>query len=142
MADVGVKESEPAERYRQLSFNILSCAAPLIWIKLLPIFDQLTYFGTLQVVVWRMLRESAIFFTLLALIAIGMFRITFSTSADRCDEGFVQSLTGLDVSDRSGRDTTSQVVYALFEGLLGSPAFELFRGEEASKSSLSVPCCI
>jgi len=46
--------------------------------------------------------------------------------------GFVQSLTGLDVSDRSGRDTTSQVVYALFEGLLGSPAFELFRGEEAT----------
>ena len=73
MADVGVKESEPAERYRQLSFNILSCAAPLIWIKLLPVFDQLTYFGTLQVVVWRMLRESAIFFTLLALIAIGQF---------------------------------------------------------------------
>ena len=49
-----------------------------------------------------MLRESSVFFTLLALLAIG----------------FGQALTGLDVADES-RDSTEQVVHSLIQGLLG-----------------------
>jgi hypothetical protein len=74
-----------------------------------------------------MLRESAIFFTLLALLAMG----------------FAQSLLGLDASDENPRDATEAVVRSLIEGdafdmtglpdplmldlgLLGSPNFDLY----------------
>lgn len=98
-----------SERYRMLSFQFLSTAAPLVWAKLLTVFDLYQYFGTLQIVVWRMLKESAVFFTLLALLAVGFF----------------QALTGLDVAD-SARDSTEATVNALVQGLLGSPTFDIY----------------
>lgn len=49
-----------------------------------------------------MMRESAVFFTLLALLAMG----------------FGQALTGLDVADQS-RDSTEAVIHSLIQGLLG-----------------------
>lgn len=47
-----------------------------------------------QIVVWRMLKESAVFFTLLGLLAIG----------------FGQALTGLDVADEA-RDSTESTLF-------------------------------
>lgn len=43
----------------------------------LPLRSTLTYIGTLQIVCFRMLRESAVFFTLLSLMAIGKSRRFF-----------------------------------------------------------------
>jgi len=63
-----------------------------------------------------MLRESAIFFTLLGLLAIG----------------FAQSLTGLNASDATDSDSTNSVARSLIEGLLGSPAFDIFDKNEGS----------
>ena len=39
--------------------------------------------------------------------------------------GFMQALTGLDIAD-SDRDSTVSVARSLFEGLLGSPGFDLY----------------
>lgn len=73
-------------------------------------YDHLARSGILQIVMFRMMRESLLFFTLLALLAIG----------------FGQSLTGLDNVDTSGNgkfstfdDSTETIVHSLIQGLLG-----------------------
>ncbi|WVR03896.1 hypothetical protein IAU60_000895 [Kwoniella sp. DSM 27419] len=89
------------------SFQVLACAAPLLWMKLLTVFDGFKTVGTLQVVVARMLRESGIFFILLGIMAIG----------------FVQSLYALDAADGESGGA-SIVVNNLIQALLGSPDFD------------------
>ncbi|GAA5903212.1 uncharacterized protein JCM6883_002730 [Sporobolomyces salmoneus] len=71
------------------------------------IFDLFSFFSTLQIVTWRMLKESAVFFVLLALFGIG----------------FGQALMGLDVADER-RDSTETVIHTLIQALLGSPNFD------------------
>ncbi|SCV72936.1 BQ2448_6861 [Microbotryum intermedium] len=108
IADTMTHDAHKSEVYRLLSFQFLSSAAPLIWMKLLTIFDLFQYFGTLQIVTFRMLKESAVFFTLLALLAIG----------------FGQALTGLDNTRPNSDTSTETVIHSLVQGLLGSPTFE------------------
>ncbi|AAW41031.2 calcium activated cation channel, putative [Cryptococcus deneoformans JEC21] len=83
------------------SFQVLSCVAPFIWMKLLTVFDG---FKTEMA---RMLRESTIFFILLAIMGIG----------------FVQSLYALDAADgeSGGRGI---VINNLIQALLGAPDFD------------------
>ncbi|GAA94492.1 uncharacterized protein L969DRAFT_91548 [Mixia osmundae IAM 14324] len=107
IADQSTSDPDKTTQLRTLSFSFLSCAAPFIWMKLLAVFDVFTYFGILQVVVWRMLKESLVFFTLLSVIAVG----------------FAQALTGLDAADNT-RDETANVLHSLLQALLGSPDFE------------------
>ncbi|GAA5878176.1 hypothetical protein JCM8547_008364 [Rhodosporidiobolus lusitaniae] len=107
--DLATHDQEKSDRYRLAAFQWLSSAAPLIWAKLLTVFDLFKFFGTLQVVVWRMLKESAIFFVLLSLLAMG----------------FGQALTGLDVADEK-RDSTHAVLNSLLQALLGSPNFDFY----------------
>lgn len=106
-ADWGTSSQEKSDKFRMLSFQFLSCAAPLVWAKVLTIFDLLQFFGTLQIVTWRMLKESAVFFVLLGLFGIG----------------FGQALMGLDVADEK-RDSTETVIHTLIQALLGSPNFD------------------
>ncbi|ORX33691.1 calcium activated cation channel [Kockovaella imperatae] len=102
------QEKDDQAQYLQFkSFQVLSCVAPLIWIKLLTVFDGFKVVGTLQVVVFRMLRESAIFFILLAIMAIG----------------FLQSLYALDAADGEAGGT-GIVINGLIQALLGSPDFD------------------
>lgn len=70
--------------------------------KLLTIFDPYQYFGICQIVLRRMLKESSIFFVLLALLALG----------------FAQALLGLDAADGS-REVTGKIINSLIQGLLG-----------------------
>ncbi|CAD6589939.1 MAG: hypothetical protein TREMPRED_005579 [Tremellales sp. Tagirdzhanova-0007] len=101
------KDNDQSRQLHFKSFQVLSCAAPLIWVKLLTVFDGFKVVGTLQVVVFRMLRESAIFFILLAIMAIG----------------FLQSLYALDAADgQSGGGAI--VINGLIQALLGSPDFD------------------
>ncbi|KAI5480689.1 calcium activated cation channel [Pseudohyphozyma bogoriensis] len=113
--DVTAHDVEKSDRMRLLSFQFMSSAAPLVWAKLVTIFDLYQFFGTLQIVMNRMLKESAVFFTLLAVLAAG----------------FGQALTGLDVAD-STRDSTESVMHSLIQGLLGSPAFDLYDRDSSS----------
>lgn len=47
--------SESQKHFLLLSFQVLSCAAPFIWIRLLTVFEGYQTVGVLQVVVFRML---------------------------------------------------------------------------------------
>lgn len=88
-------------------FQVLSTAAPLIWMKLLTVFDGVKIIGVLQIVVFRMLRDSAIFFILLGIMALG----------------FAQSLYALDAADGSV-GSTEVITNGLLQALLGSPDFD------------------
>ncbi|GAA6060814.1 hypothetical protein JCM10212_000587 [Sporobolomyces blumeae] len=108
-ADLGTTSQEKSDHYRMLSFQWLSVAAPLVWAKILTIFDLFTFFGVLQIVTYRMVKESAVFFVLLGLFGVG----------------FCQSLMGLDVADEK-RDSTATVIHTLIQALLGSPNFDQY----------------
>ncbi|GAA6002851.1 uncharacterized protein JCM10292_001338 [Rhodotorula paludigena] len=107
--DLSTHDPEKQDRFRLLAFQWLSTAAPLIWAKMLTTFDLFHFFGVLQIVVFRMLKESAVFCVLLAVLAVG----------------FGQALTGLDVADEK-RDSTKAVVNSLLQALLGSPNFDYY----------------
>lgn len=107
--DLGTHDEEKQSRYRQLAFQWLSMAAPLVWAKLLTVFDLFRFFGVMQIVVWRMLKESAVFCVLLVIFAIG----------------FGQALTGLDIADEK-RDSTRAVINTLIQAVLGSPNFDYY----------------
>ncbi|GAA6040060.1 hypothetical protein JCM8097_004760 [Rhodosporidiobolus ruineniae] len=107
--DLRAADPEKQAMYRMRAFQWLSSAAPLVWAKLLSIFDPIQFIGVLQLVVVRMLKESAIFVVLLSILAMG----------------FGQALTGLDVADEK-RDSTNAVVNTLLQALLGSPNFDFY----------------
>lgn len=110
LMDIATHDPDLSREYRIFSFQFLSSASPLVWVKLLPVFDVIPFFGSLQICCQRMFRESAIFLVLFALLAVG----------------FLQALTGLDIAD-SSREQTEEVVHSLVQGLLGSPTFENYQ---------------
>ncbi|CAA7260062.1 unnamed protein product [Cyclocybe aegerita] len=91
------------------SFQVLSCVAPFIWMKLVTVFDGYKYIGTMQICVARMLKESGIFFALLSVLAIG----------------FAQGLYALDAADGNA-EAPSSVLNVLVQALLQSPDYEKF----------------
>ncbi|KZP00161.1 calcium activated cation channel [Calocera viscosa TUFC12733] len=95
--------------YHLRSFQILSCVSPLIWMKLLTIVDGFKYIGTMQICVSRMLKESGIFFALLAIIAVG----------------FIQAMFALDVADGANDQTGWDIINLLLQALLSSPDFTM-----------------
>ncbi|GAA6005847.1 hypothetical protein JCM10207_007248 [Rhodosporidiobolus poonsookiae] len=107
--DLSTSDPEKQAQYRMRAFQWLSSAAPLVWAKLLTVFDVFKFIGVLEIVVQRMLKESAIFVVLLSVLAAG----------------FGQALTGLDVADEK-RDSTNAVLNSLLQALLGSPNFDFY----------------
>ncbi|KAH0587840.1 hypothetical protein H2248_006596 [Termitomyces sp. 'cryptogamus'] len=100
---------ETSSDARLKSFQVLSFAAPFIWMKLVTVFDGYKYIGTMQICVARMLKESGIFFALLSVLAIG----------------FSQGLFALDAADGS-TEGPSVVVNILVQSLLSSPDYGKF----------------
>lgn len=107
VAGVQVKDESKSMDLHLKSFQVLSCVAPLIWMKLLTVFDGLKVIGSLQIVVFRMLRESVIFFILLAVMSIG----------------FAQAMFALDAADGEVVEG-SLVVNSLLQAFLGAPDFD------------------
>ncbi|KIJ56958.1 hypothetical protein M422DRAFT_23093 [Sphaerobolus stellatus SS14] len=104
---IGIFGNDPNGQTHILSFQILSCVAPFIWMRLITIFDGMKYIGTMQICVGSMLRESTIFFALLALLFAG----------------FLQAMVALDASDGQ-YDRGAAVVNTLIQALLQSPDFD------------------
>ncbi|KAF9534693.1 calcium activated cation channel [Crepidotus variabilis] len=105
---------DQATFYRLKSFQVLSFVSPVIWMKLVTVFDGYKYIGTMQICVARMLKESGIFFALLSVLAIG----------------FAQGLYALDAADGS-TDPPIMVVHLLVQALLQAPAYDYFSASPA-----------
>ncbi|KAJ7930058.1 hypothetical protein B0H13DRAFT_1963066 [Mycena leptocephala] len=101
---------EKAANLRLKSFQILSFAAPLLWMKIVTVFDGYKYVGTMQICVARMLQESGIFFALLSVLTLG----------------FGQGLYALDASDGK-TESTGAIIDVLIQALLQSPDYGKFK---------------
>ncbi|KAG2013304.1 calcium activated cation channel [Coprinopsis cinerea AmutBmut pab1-1] len=95
--------------FKLRSFQVLSFVAPLIWMKLVTVFDGYKYIGTMQICVARMLKESGIFFALLSVLALG----------------FTQGLYALDAADGAA-ESVSEVVNLLVQALLQAPDYQRY----------------
>ncbi|PWN31576.1 uncharacterized protein FA14DRAFT_192668 [Meira miltonrushii] len=103
------KDAEKAYHYRLLAFQLLSCIAPLLWMQLLKLADGLQYFGVIQIVLLRMIKEAAAFFLLLLITAVG----------------YAQSLFALDAADgHRVKGSVSVISNLLIQAILGQPDFE------------------
>ncbi|KAJ7639099.1 hypothetical protein FB45DRAFT_904700 [Roridomyces roridus] len=114
IAGMSRANEDQSAAFRLKSFQILSFAAPLMWMKLITIFDGYKYVGTMQICVARMLQESGIFFALLSVLSVG----------------FAQGLYALDASDGSA-EPSGTIAKVLMEALLQSPNYDKFSGSTA-----------
>ena len=92
-----------------MSYNFLAVSAPLFWGRLLLYLDAFRWFGSMLVILKVMMKESAIFFLLLALICIG----------------FLQAFIGLDQADDNTR-ITRFIIQAMANSVMQSPDFDGF----------------
>ncbi|SCU88233.1 LADA_0E08966g1_1 [Lachancea dasiensis] len=99
----------PAEYWDKISYRVLSCAAPLVWARLLLYLESSRFVGALLVVLKHMMQESIVFFFLLLLILIG----------------FLQGFIGLDSSD-GNREITWPIISQLMLTVLGAGSFDTF----------------
>jgi len=113
----GISSSPPQDYIlRTRSLQCLSFVAPLIWMKLVPIFDSYKFVGVMQICVARMLQESGIFFALLVLLGVG----------------FLQGLYALDAADGQ-TDHPNEVIHVLIQALLQAPDYNMFANSTAGQ---------
>eukprot|EP00741_Cyanophora_paradoxa_P012622 tig00020614_g12195.t1 len=65
--------SEPAERERlmDLSFDVLAVNAVVLWMRVLNVLSNVEFFGALLVILRHMIRDAALFFSIMALVLMG-----------------------------------------------------------------------
>ncbi|KAK6464725.1 vacuolar cation channel [Scheffersomyces coipomensis] len=95
------------ERYDEIAFRILSCAAPFMWSRLLLFLDAQQFVGAMIVVIKTMMKESIYFFVLLFVVIIG----------------FLQGFLGLDASDGKS-EATLRILISLVKAIIGESSFE------------------
>ncbi|KAJ9108163.1 hypothetical protein QFC20_003524 [Naganishia adeliensis] len=94
IASLYMHDDKFADQLHLRSYQILSCVAPLIWMKLITVFDGFKIIGVMQIVVfsltlsWSVSRDSAIFFILLGIMGAGFAQALFALDAA---DGQVQS---------------------------------------------------
>ncbi|KAK3389467.1 cation channel-like protein [Podospora didyma] len=95
------------DRYNELSYNFLAVSAPMFWGRLLLYLDSFRFFGAMLVVLKVMMKESIIFFALLAVIIIG----------------FLQAFIGLDYADDQVAGDTMFIIQSMANAIMQSPDF-------------------
>ncbi|KAK3361215.1 hypothetical protein B0T24DRAFT_118017 [Lasiosphaeria ovina] len=98
------------KRYNTLSYNFLAVSAPMFWTRLLLYLDSFRFFGAMLVVLKVMMKESLIFFALLAVIIIG----------------FLQAFIGLDYADDQVAGDVLYIIQSMANAIMQSPDFNGF----------------
>ncbi|KAL2018380.1 hypothetical protein VTK56DRAFT_915 [Thermocarpiscus australiensis] len=96
--------------YSKLSYNFLAVSAPLFWGRILLYLDSFRFFGAMLVVLKVMMKESIIFFALLAVIVVG----------------FLQAFIGLDYADDRMLEDAVFIIQSMANAVMQSPDFEGF----------------
>lgn len=94
------------DRYDEMAFRILSCAAPFMWCRLLLYLDAQKFVGAMIVVIKTMMKESLIFFVLLGVVILG----------------FLQGFLGLDALDGKS-ESTKHILLSLIKAVVGGLEF-------------------
>ncbi|KAI3407165.2 YVC1 [Candida oxycetoniae] len=95
------------DRYDEISYRIMSCAAPLMWTRLLLFLDAQKFVGAMIVVLKVMMKESVLFFVLLVVVVVG----------------FSQGFIGLDASDGKN-EATKKILVSLMKVVIGTSSFD------------------
>lgn len=105
----GISTANPDKNvnFNIMSYRILSMAAPFMWARMLLFLDVYQFVGTMIIIIKKMMKESIIFFVLLAFILIG----------------FLQAFLGLDQADGK-RDLTKFIIQCLLRTVLSGPDFD------------------
>jgi hypothetical protein len=96
--------------YTTLSYAFLAVSAPMFWARLLLYLDSFRFFGVMLVVLKVMMKESIIFFALLAVIIVG----------------FLQAFIGLDYADDQMSEDIRFIFQSMANALMQSPDFSGF----------------
>lgn len=102
-------DSDTRGTYNEFSYNFLAFTAPMFWGRLMLYLDTFRFFGAMLVVLKVMMRESLIFFALLAFVLVG----------------FLQAFVGMDQVD-SNLEATTFIVQAMANAIMQSPDFDGF----------------
>lgn len=98
-------------RFNQLSYNFLAVSAPLFWGRLLLYLDTFRFFGAMLVVLKVMMKESLIFFALLAVVIIG----------------FLQGFIGMNQADPKTTLNSSVILQGMANSVMQAPEFGDFQ---------------
>ncbi|KAL4921976.1 hypothetical protein BDW62DRAFT_173780 [Aspergillus aurantiobrunneus] len=93
----------------KLSYNFLSFAGPMFWMRMMLYLDTFRFFGAMFVVLRVMMKESLIFFALLLVVLVGFF----------------QAFTGMAQVD-SGPLGTKNIIIGMANSIMQSPEFGMF----------------
>ncbi|KAL2200202.1 hypothetical protein P885DRAFT_65906 [Corynascus similis CBS 632.67] len=96
--------------YSTLSYSFLAVSAPMFWARLLLYLDSYRFFGAMLVVLKVMMKESIIFFALLAFLIVG----------------FLQAFVGLDYADDRVIEDILFIVQSMANAVMQSPDFNGF----------------
>ncbi len=96
--------------YSTLSYSFLAVSAPMFWARLLLYLDSYRFFGAMLVVLKVMMKESIIFFALLAVIIVG----------------FLQAFIGLDYADDLVIEDILFIIQSMANAVMQSPDFSGF----------------
>ncbi|KAK3290551.1 cation channel-like protein [Chaetomium fimeti] len=97
-------------KYSTLSYSFLAVSAPMFWGRLLLYLDSYRFFGAMLVVLKVMMKESIIFFALLAFIIVG----------------FLQAFIGLDYADDRTVEDILFIIQSMANAVMQSPDFSGF----------------
>ncbi|VVT56764.1 uncharacterized protein SAPINGB_P005254 [Magnusiomyces paraingens] len=97
------------ESHLMISYRILACCAPFVWLRILLYLESLQFFGAMLIVLTQMIRESVIFFVLLVIICLG----------------FLQAFIGLDFTDETV-DLLPHTINTMLLTIMASPDFDAF----------------
>lgn len=111
MMGIFAADDPRADLWHFRSFQVLACASPFLWMRVVTVVDGFKYIGTMQICVARMLQESTIFFVLLSVLLIG----------------FYQGMYALDAADGVTNEGP-KVVHSLLQALLQAPDFSATNG--------------
>ncbi|KAF9917297.1 hypothetical protein BX616_001423 [Lobosporangium transversale] len=75
-------DSDNFDKYNDIAYDLLACLAIFLWIKTLSLLDGLQYFGTMIMVLQRMLKDGIMFFWFLAWVYIGFFQSFYALERD------------------------------------------------------------
>ncbi|ODH27530.1 hypothetical protein ACO22_04164 [Paracoccidioides brasiliensis] len=98
-------------KFNALSYNFLAFSAPMFWGRILLFLDTYRFFGAMLVVLKVMMKESLIFFALLAVVIIG----------------FLQGFMGMDQADPGNAMTPSVILQGMANTIMQSPDFSVFQ---------------
>ncbi|KAF9937609.1 hypothetical protein BGZ75_008005 [Mortierella antarctica] len=69
-----INDEEVSKSYTNMSYDLMALLAVFLWVKTLSLLDGMQYFGTMVMVLQKMLKDGIMFFWLLAWVFIGFFQ--------------------------------------------------------------------